>query len=75
MRQLDGEVVGIHGVSVIRSGNLLLDGVDWGIGRGERWVLGVGAVAPGAATGGRGSSRGATATWPSGAPDVAPAAS
>ena len=39
MRQLDGEVVGIHGVSVIRSGNLLLDGVDWGIGRGERWVL------------------------------------
>ena len=35
----DGEVVGIRGVSVIRSGNLLLDGVDWRIGRGERWVL------------------------------------
>jgi len=39
VRQLDGEVVGIHGVSVIRSGNLLLDGVDWRIGRGERWVM------------------------------------
>jgi iron complex transport system ATP-binding protein len=36
---LDGEVVGIRGVSVIRSGNLLLDGVDWRVGRGERWVL------------------------------------
>jgi iron complex transport system ATP-binding protein len=33
------EVVGIRGVSVIRSGNLLLDGIDWQIGRGERWVL------------------------------------
>ena len=37
--RLDGEVVGVHGVSVIRSGNLLLDGVDWRIGRGEHWVL------------------------------------
>jgi len=36
---LDGEVVGLHGVSVIRSGNLLLDGVDWRIGHGERWVV------------------------------------
>ena len=36
---LDSEVVGVHGVSVIRSGNVLLDGVDWRIGRGERWVL------------------------------------
>lgn len=36
---LNGEVVGVHGVSVIRSGNVLLDGVDWQIGRGERWVL------------------------------------
>jgi iron complex transport system ATP-binding protein len=35
----DGEVVGIRGVSVIRTGNLLLDGVDWHIHRGERWVL------------------------------------
>jgi iron complex transport system ATP-binding protein len=36
---LDGEVVGIRDVSVIRSRNLLLDGVDWRIDRGERWVL------------------------------------
>ena len=36
---LDGEVVGIHGVSVIRDGSRLLDGVDWRIERGERWVL------------------------------------
>lgn len=35
----DGEVVGIHGVSVIRAGNRLLDGVDWRIGDGERWVV------------------------------------
>jgi iron complex transport system ATP-binding protein len=35
----DGEVVGVHGVSVLRSGNLLLDGVDWRVGSGERWVL------------------------------------
>jgi iron complex transport system ATP-binding protein len=32
-------VVGLDGVSVIRSGNLLLDGVDWRVGHGERWVL------------------------------------
>ena len=35
----DGAVVALRGVSVIRSGNLLLDAVDWRIGRGERWVL------------------------------------
>jgi iron complex transport system ATP-binding protein len=35
----DGEVVGVHGVSVMRSGNLLLAGIDWRVGRGERWVL------------------------------------
>ena len=35
----DGEVVGIHGVSVVRSGSLLLDGIDWRVGDGERWVL------------------------------------
>ncbi len=35
----DGEIVGIHGVSVIRSGNLLLDGIDWRVGDRERWVL------------------------------------
>ena len=34
----DGEVVGVHGVSVMRSGNLLLDGIDWRVGAGERWV-------------------------------------
>jgi iron complex transport system ATP-binding protein len=35
----DGVVVGLAGVSVIRSGNLLLDRVDWRVGHGERWVL------------------------------------
>jgi iron complex transport system ATP-binding protein len=35
----DGAVVELRGVSVIRSGNRLLDGVDWRIGTGERWVL------------------------------------
>ena len=34
-----GEVVGLRGVSVIRSGHLLLDSVDWSVGDGERWVL------------------------------------
>ena len=34
-----GEVVGLRGVSVIRSGRLLLDSVDWSVGDGERWVL------------------------------------
>jgi iron complex transport system ATP-binding protein len=35
----DHEVVALHGVSVIRSGNLLLDRIDWIVGNGERWVL------------------------------------
>ena len=35
----DGEVVGLHGVSVVRSGNLLLDDIEWRVNRGERWVL------------------------------------
>jgi iron complex transport system ATP-binding protein len=35
----DGEVVGLHGVSVVRSGNRLLDEIDWRVGKGERWVL------------------------------------
>ena len=39
MTGVDGEVVGIHGVSVIRSGNRLLDDVDWQVRDGERWVL------------------------------------
>jgi iron complex transport system ATP-binding protein len=33
------EVVGIHGVSVIRSGTALLDAVDWHVNNGERWVV------------------------------------
>ena len=39
MTGVDGEVIGIHGVSVIRSGNRLLDDVDWQVRDGERWVL------------------------------------
>ena len=33
------EVVGIHGVSVIRSGTALIDAVDWHVNKGERWVV------------------------------------
>jgi len=33
------EVVGIHGVSVIRSGTALLDAIDWHVNKGERWVV------------------------------------
>jgi iron complex transport system ATP-binding protein len=33
------EIVRLHGVSVIRSGNRLVDGVDWHVHPGERWVL------------------------------------
>ena len=29
----------MNGVSVIRSGSLLLDGIEWRVGTGERWVL------------------------------------
>jgi iron complex transport system ATP-binding protein len=32
-------VVSLNNVSVIKSGNLLLDGVSWQIGQGERWIL------------------------------------
>jgi iron complex transport system ATP-binding protein len=39
MTDSDGEVIGIHGVSVVRSGNLLLDDVEWRVRNGERWVL------------------------------------
>jgi iron complex transport system ATP-binding protein len=35
----DGAVIDLRDVSVIRSGNLLLDSVDWRVRRGERWVL------------------------------------
>ncbi len=34
-----GTVVGLQGISVIRSGNLLLDDVSWQVERGQRWVL------------------------------------
>jgi iron complex transport system ATP-binding protein len=33
------EVISIRGVSVVRSGSRLLDGVDWEVRTGERWVL------------------------------------
>lgn len=33
------EVVGMHGVSVLRSGTALLDAVEWHVNRGERWVV------------------------------------
>jgi iron complex transport system ATP-binding protein len=39
MSSPNGEVIGVHGVSVIRSGHLLLDGIEWRVGDGERWVL------------------------------------
>jgi iron complex transport system ATP-binding protein len=39
MTGLDGAIVELNGVTVVRSGNLLLDGIDWRVGRGERWVL------------------------------------
>jgi iron complex transport system ATP-binding protein len=34
-----GEVIGIHGVSVVRAGNVLLDEIDWRVEAGERWVV------------------------------------
>ncbi len=34
-----GAVVNLTGVRVARSGNVLLDAVDWRIDRGQRWVL------------------------------------
>lgn len=33
------EVVGIHDVSVFRSGMALLDAVEWQVNRGDRWVV------------------------------------
>jgi len=33
------EVVGIHDVSVFRSGTALLDAVEWQVNRGDRWVV------------------------------------
>jgi iron complex transport system ATP-binding protein len=34
-----GPVVDLGGVSVVRSGNVLLDTIDWRVCRGQRWVL------------------------------------
>ena len=39
MTEAEGSVVDLRDISVIRSGSLLLDRVDWRVGRGERWVL------------------------------------
>jgi iron complex transport system ATP-binding protein len=39
MTDLNSEVIGLKGVSVIRAGNRLLDGIDWQVRNGERWVL------------------------------------
>ena len=39
MTELNTDVVSMHNVSVIRSGNLLLDRIEWRVGTGERWVL------------------------------------
>ena len=33
------EVVGIHDVSVFRSGTALLDTIEWQVNRGDRWVV------------------------------------
>jgi iron complex transport system ATP-binding protein len=35
----DDVIVDLRGISVIRSGNLLLDRVDWRVEPGQRWVL------------------------------------
>jgi iron complex transport system ATP-binding protein len=35
----NGAVVDLAGVTVVRSGNVLLDGVDWLVEPGSRWVL------------------------------------
>ena len=35
----DGAIVDLRGVSVIRSGSVLLDGLDWRVDAGQRWVL------------------------------------
>ncbi|MFI6579403.1 ABC transporter ATP-binding protein [Nocardiopsis sp. NPDC050513] len=36
---MDGRVVGLNGVTVRRGGAALLDGVDWTVQEGERWVV------------------------------------
>ena len=32
-------VVELAGVSIVRGGALLLDGIDWTVDEGERWVV------------------------------------
>ena len=39
MTATDGVIVDLRGVSVLRSGNLLLDEVDWRIEPAQRWVV------------------------------------
>ena len=39
MSAAGGAVVDLRGISVIRSGNLLLENVDWRVETGQRWVL------------------------------------
>ncbi|AFR08642.1 ABC transporter ATP-binding protein [Nocardiopsis alba] len=36
---MDGRVLGLNGVTVRRGGGHLLDGVDWSVLEGERWVI------------------------------------
>ncbi|MEV2279026.1 ABC transporter ATP-binding protein [Nocardiopsis sp. NPDC049922] len=36
---MDGRVVGLNGVTVRRGGAALLDGVDWTVQEGDRWVI------------------------------------
>ncbi|HEX7491291.1 MAG TPA: ATP-binding cassette domain-containing protein [Candidatus Limnocylindrales bacterium] len=54
-------VLGLQGVTVMRSGNVLLDAVDWQVRGGERWVL-LGANGSGKTTL---VSVAATYIWPS----------
>lgn len=39
MRAAEGAIVDLRGISVIRSGNVLLDNLDWRVDAGQRWVL------------------------------------
>ncbi|MEU3020621.1 ABC transporter ATP-binding protein [Nocardiopsis sp. NPDC007018] len=36
---MDGRVLGLNGVTVRRGGKPLLEGVDWSVSEGERWVV------------------------------------
>ncbi|MDQ1624609.1 MAG: iron complex transport system ATP-binding protein, partial [Actinomycetota bacterium] len=33
------DVLDFRGVSVLRDGSTLLDGIDWQVSEGERWVV------------------------------------